>query len=184
MVADDLTKEPTILNDLPKEFQTFSGALGWCGKTESGFWVLQYCRVHYNCLREELPEFIQRLVIPAKGENYVLWKPEKEFLRWLQLLARHASSKPAHVFMEDTWVYNSGSEFIESRFLSEPPLGAVGYGFDAQFLAEALIFVLGKNMREEALVQLTECTHNIHKQIPAWLFTAYQKTACLMPVVK
>lgn len=188
----DIIGKPALLDNLPNEYKCFRGVLGWSGVTEHGvglkrgIWVADHYRVHYSCPDDELPGAIRDRVKPAANADYFTWTPGTELIRWFRLLARHASYKPALAFMEaDKWVYESQDGIIISTFRAKPPLGAVEYGFDVQFLVDALTFVLGKNTRAAVSVQLTKQSYGA-QHAPAWLLGGfgYGQVACLAPVVE
>jgi hypothetical protein len=116
----------------------------WCGRTPQGAWAADEFRAHWTCPIHELPREIQLIVASRKDD--ITWTPGKELVRWLKLVARHASAKPAYVSMyDDRWIYTSDDEVISSVIRVPPPLGALDYKFDAQFLADALVFLGDSN---------------------------------------
>ena len=112
----------------------------WCGLTPQGAWAADKFRAHWTCPLHELPREVRQIVASRKDD--ITWTPGKELVRWLKLVARHGNKKPAYVSMQEySWKYDDPDDLISYVIRVSPPLGAVDYKFDAQFLADALVFL-------------------------------------------
>ena len=172
--------DPELMNNPPKDFESLVKGEARIYRTEHGIWATDGYRFHWMCPLEELPPEYQKIMEPERSLGVGYWKPSQRLIKWLRLVARHAE-KPAYVSMEeDHWRYESNDKIVATTIAEKPPFGAVDYNFNAEFLSEALEFILcGK---KNIAVEVAPTKWKSSRDIPAWYMTAgWGRAAVLAP---
>lgn len=120
-----------------------SGIMGYHDETPSGSWATDGYRIYYDCSDSDLPDVI-RSVIPD-CDAQAIWPVTDGLYRWLRLMAMHTRCV---LMADDRWTYrNEGAEYgdiASSDYLQAPPVPNHEAGYDPGFLAEAIVYLLGR----------------------------------------
>ena len=183
-----------ITGPIPKEYTNIvkwsnqvSGDPAICGyhPVHSGAWATDTYRLYVDCIERDVPEKVRKCITTNSDE--AIWPVTDSFLRWLKVIKK-ADKRPGGIQYsagvipaEDRWLYQRGDTVFDdlpaAAFLQAPPRTNTSIGFNAEFLADAIEYLLGK---KKGTIRVSTPA----EPYAPWTFRANGRTAVIMPIRK